>query len=113
MGFTGGDVRKIFIPFVSVLVTFLLAAGLAQAQPNSNKKSYVFKGTVTDVDAAANKLVVANENIPGWMTAMTMSYQVDDPAVLKKLKKGDRIEATVYDGDFKLYNVRVAGPPKK
>lgn len=105
--------QKKFVRLVSVAVTFLLAASLAFAQPKSDKKSYVFKGTVTEVDAGSNKLVVANENIPGWMTAMTMNYQVDDPAVLKKLKKGDRIEATVYDGDFKLYKVRVAGTPNK
>lgn len=105
--------QKTFVGLVSLAITFLLAASLAFAQPKSDKKSFAFKGTVTEVDAAANKLMVANENIPGWMTAMTMNYQVDDPAVLKKLKKGDRIEATVYDGDFKLYKVRVVGPPKK
>lgn len=105
--------RKTFFGLVSLAVSFLLAASLALAQPDSNKKSYVFKGTVTDVDTSTNKLVIANENIPGWMTAMTMNYQVDDPAVLKTLKKGDRIEATVYDGDLKLYQVKVVGPPKK
>lgn len=105
--------QKSFVGLVSLAVTFLLAASFVLAQPNSDKKSYVFRGTVTDVDAAMNKLVVANENIPGWMTAMTMNYQVDDPAVLQKLKKGDRIEATVYDGDLKLYQVRVVGPATK
>lgn len=89
----------------------LFAVGLASGQ--GSKKSYVFKRTVTDVDASTMKLVVANENIPGWMAAMTMNYEVDDPAVLKQLKKGDRIEATVYDGDVKLYRVKVVPQQKK
>ncbi len=92
---------------------FAIIFAVAIASGQNEKKSYLFKGTVTDVDAATNKLVVANENIPGWMAAMTMNYQVDDPEVLKKLKKGDRIEATVYDGDLKLYMVKVVGQEKK
>ena len=101
------SLRKIFVFAFAILLT----GALATAQ--GSKKSYVFKGTVTEVDASANKLEVANDNIPGWMTAMTMNYQVDDPAVLKQLKKGDRIQATVYEGDYKLYMVKVVGPEKK
>jgi hypothetical protein len=40
-----------------------------------------------------------------------MSYEVDDPAVLKTIKAGDLITATVYDGDYKLYQVKLAAPP--
>lgn len=85
-------------------ICFLLAA-LANAQPQG-KKSYMFKGTVESVDANAKKLTVKNDNIEGWMSPMTMGYQISNPEVLKELKAGDRIEATVYDGDYKLYNVR-------
>ena len=91
-------------------IAFALLVGIGFSQ--TAKKSYVFKGTVTEVDASSKKLVVANDNIPGWMAAMTMNYEVDDPQVLKKLKKGDRIEATVYDGDTKLYKVTVAAQQK-
>lgn len=38
---------------------------------------------------------------------MTMTYKVDNPAVLKSLKPGDRIMATVYKDDMALHNVMV------
>jgi Cu/Ag efflux protein CusF len=98
---------------VSAALALLLVAMSLGAQSNGGKKSYVFKGTVTAVNASTGSLMVANEKIEGWMGAMTMNYQVDNPEILKQLKKGDHIEATVYDGDYKLYKVKVVAAPDK
>jgi len=99
--------QKTIAKCLYLVAAILVATTLITAQPK-NAKSYAFKGTVTEVDAGSKKLMVANEKIEGWMDAMTMGYQVDNPDILKQLKKGDHIEATVYDGDTKLYKVKVA-----
>ena len=73
------------------------------------RKSYVFHGVVESVDAKAGRVTVNNEKIEGWMDAMTMAYSADKPEELAQLKPGDRIEATVYQDDYKLYNIKVVG----
>lgn len=77
----------------------------------SSKKSYAFKGKVEGVNAKEGTLKVNNEKVAGWMDPMVMDYKVDDAAVLKTVKVGDQITATVYDGDFSLHKVEVAKAP--
>jgi Cu/Ag efflux protein CusF len=90
-------------------VCALLSVAPAVAQP-SGSAVHAFRGTVQAVNAEANTIVVAGENVEGWMAAMTMTYRVDRPEVLKGLQQGDRITATVYDRDFTtLHDVRRAG----
>jgi Cu/Ag efflux protein CusF len=88
------------------ILLLLLAAGVLTAQTPAGK-AYEFHGKVTAVDAGSKSLTVAGEAVPGWMDAMTMSYQVDKESVLKEVKPGDHITATVYDGDYTLHNVHV------
>jgi Cu/Ag efflux protein CusF len=85
----------------------VLLAGLAASQ--TSKKPIRFAGHVESVDAAGKSATIIHGDIPGFMAAMTMNYGIDDEAVLKKLKPGDDIVATVYAGDAKLYKVRVVG----
>jgi Cu/Ag efflux protein CusF len=71
------------------------------------KKTYTFHGKIESLDAASKSMTVNGEKVEGWMGAMTMKYEVDTAEVFKTAKVGDNIEATVYDGDFKLYKVHV------
>ena len=90
-----------------------IVLGAALAASVHAQRSFVFRGTVERVNGGGT-VDVKNDNIPGWMAPMSMTYRVDVPAVLKTLKGGDRITATVYEGDTsKLYKVRVATSPKK
>jgi Cu/Ag efflux protein CusF len=98
--------RERILTGVAVVCLWLLPL-LASAQ-SRGAQSYVFRGRVVSINAAAGTLSVANDNIAGWMPPMTMSYRTDTPDVLKTLKAGDTVTATVYAGDFTtLHNLQV------
>lgn len=99
--------------FISVLALALLAVVLACGQGSSAKKQYTFHGKVVSVDKSNHSMRVDGEKVEGWMGAMTMDYKVDNPSVIDKVKPGDRIMATVYDGDYSLHNVKVMGASGK
>lgn len=90
------------------LVVLIAAACLAQAPA---KKSFHFHGKVEAV--SADGLTVNGDKVEGWMDAMTMKYKVDDPKILKQVKAGDEITATVYEGDLSLHKVQVAAKSGK
>lgn len=101
------------IAAVLALSAFCFAgAGLAD-----DKKPLTLKGKVEGVDAAAGTLKVNNEKLDGWMDSMVMDYKVDNPEILKTVKAGDQVTATVYAGDMVLHQVKLAGKsaakPKK
>ena len=59
---------------------------LAQATP-------MVSGTVEKVDAAAQKITLDHGPIPNLgMDPMTMAWPVQDPAMLKGLKGGDKVQ---------------------
>jgi Cu/Ag efflux protein CusF len=103
--------RQELTAFAAALVCALLVSTTAYAQ--DAKKEHAFKGVVQKVDAQTKSLTVDGENVPGWMTAMTMTYTADKEDIFKTVKAGDQITATVKDGDTKtLYDVKIV-PPKK
>src|SRR5436190_24121485 len=95
---------RIFRGFTALLsMAFLLVMGAAGQQPKG--KSHVLEGKVEAVQATM--LTVNHGKVEGYMDAMTMPYKVDKPDLLKNVKVGDQIKATVYDGDYTLYDIHV------
>jgi len=95
---------RIFRGFAAVLsVAFLLVASAVAQQAKG--KSHTLEGKVEAVQATM--LTVNHGKVEGYMDAMTMPYKVDKPDLLKSVKVGDQIKATVYDGDYTLYDIHV------
>ena len=85
----------------------------AQQAPEEKKPAgLILVGKVEAVSESTGKLTVNHGNVEGWMGAMTMAYRVDKPEILKRLKVGDQIKATVYKGDFSLHDVEVVPAAK-
>jgi Cu/Ag efflux protein CusF len=95
---------------VSRIAAIFAIAAASYAQTAPAKKSFQFHGKVTAV--APDGVTVDGDKVEGWMEKMTMKYKVDDPKVLKSVKAGDEIKATVYEGDLTLHKVQVAPKSK-
>jgi protein SCO1/2 len=57
----------------------------------SAEQVYLATGTVERVDPAARQVVIAHDDVPELMPAMTMSFDVRDPRVLEGVGPGDRV----------------------
>ena len=107
---------------VARLAVWLLVPTLAMAcggddadeqdtEPGAERTALPFTGAVEAVDTVAGTVTVRNDEVPGWMGPMSMSYRIDPPDPLRRLQPGDRVRATVYTGDFTtLYGVEVVTP---
>jgi protein SCO1/2 len=78
------------------------AAGLllaALASCSRGPESHAAHGVVQDVNLELGQVVIAHEDIPGLMPAMTMSFDVPDAKLLAQLSPGQAIHFEVaFDG---------------
>lgn len=73
----------------------LLGCILTSAGCQSSVKHYKLTGQVLAKNESAGQASVDNDDIPGFMPAMTMNYPVRDPHGLQQVQPGDRITADV------------------
>jgi mono/diheme cytochrome c family protein len=75
--------------------------------PPAAEQRYPFKGKVVSVERELRQVIVEHEEIKGYMGAMTMPFPLKDEKALGKIKKDDRIEATlvVDSNGWRLENV--------
>lgn len=73
-------------------------------------RAYIVEGTVLE-KPSPTRIVMAHEDIPGLMPAMTMPFDARDPSVFAEVDPGERVIARLHldpDGTF-LHKVRVTG----
>jgi Cu/Ag efflux protein CusF len=95
----------------AVIFAIVCLLGTTVSAQQAKGKSHTLEGKVEGVQA--DRLTVNHGKVEGYMDAMTMPYKVDKPDILKTVKVGDQIRATVYDGDFTLYDVKVVPRDQK
>jgi len=104
-------VLHLFTVILAAACLFATGATAQQGTSQNKVKSHTLEGKVEGVQA--DRLTVNHGKVEGYMDAMTMPYKVDKVDILKNVKVGDQIKATVYDGDYTLYDVKVVPPQDK
>jgi Cu(I)/Ag(I) efflux system protein CusF len=78
----------------ATLKSIAAAVLIALAAPLSASADEVMvKGEVTKIDADAGKITIKHDPIKKYdMDAMTMVFRAGDPAMLKQVKPGDKVQ---------------------
>jgi protein SCO1 len=87
--------------FVWTISLTVLAGGACGRTPEA--RQYELRGQILSVDANRRQVLVDHEDIPGFMPAMTMPYQVRDPELLQDKKPGDLFTATLVVEEVSAY----------
>ena len=85
----------------------LIACESHKAPPQSGR--FQLHGVVVSIVKSEGSVVVKHDEIPGFMSAMTMPYEVADEKDLDKLSSGSEIRADVVvsRGAVRLENIKV------
>jgi protein SCO1/2 len=73
----------------------IILVSCAKEEKRTDIVTFPLKGEVVEIDTARNRLMVAHEEIPNYMMAMTMPFKVKNRALLYDLRVGDTITATL------------------
>jgi len=63
----------------------------ASATVNTNREYYQAKGVVQEIKAEARSVVIKHEEVPNYMAAMTMPFDVKSADELRDLQPGDAV----------------------
>jgi Cu(I)/Ag(I) efflux system periplasmic protein CusF len=100
---------KRFTTTAFLLTTALLAStGFAALSAHAQAGLPQTEGEVRKIDTAAGKITLKHAEIKNLdMPAMSMAYAVKDPALLQKVKPGDKVNFTMdkIKGAFTLVSI--------
>jgi len=84
---------------LSLVLVSACGGGPAPANAGASADGRSTTGTISEVRDDGRVLVIAHDEIPGYMRAMTMPFEVEAGARDASLKKGDAITFTFVDRD--------------
>ncbi len=92
--------RPVCAVAAAVLVSLAVGCGGQMGSPDGAATPaasvvYDIRGSVVAVDVGRLLLEINHEEIPGFMPAMTMPYEVADASLLRGLAPGDRVRGTL------------------
>jgi protein SCO1/2 len=95
-----------------ILVVFIVSHAAARAE---EVRDFTVRGVVREAKPGKSQLVVKHEEIPGYMDAMTMPFQVRDPKILESVKAGDDItfQLHVTDKEHWIDGLKMFGVSEK
>lgn len=96
--------KRMTLAAAAVALSFSSAA-FAQGTP-------MVSGTVQKIDEAQGKLTINHQKIPNLdMDAMTMVFRAQDPAMLKQVKPGDKVQFTAdrVNGQITVTSIKKGG----
>jgi protein SCO1/2 len=74
-------------------------------------RSYSSRGVVRGIDTGKKTITIAHEDIPGYMKAMTMPFDLRDTSLVKGVSDGDKISFTFTDegqGRLVVQSIQIA-----
>lgn len=88
-----------------IILAALLGVSTACSRPSATpsgadaaaQSSYTTTGVVKAIDAEKKTILIAHQEIPNYMKAMTMQFDLRDAALVKGIAVGDKIEFTFTD----------------
>jgi protein SCO1 len=97
---------------IFLALAFLISQGPGYAE---EVRDFTVRGVVRETRTAKSQLIVKHEEIPGYMDAMTMPFQVRDPKILASVKPGDAItfQLHVTEEDHWIDGVKIVGVGEK
>jgi len=85
------------------------AAATEPAPPVTKIQTFQVRGVVREIQEGGKVAVIRHEEIPGYMAAMTMPFDVKAPAEMAEVKPGDQVSfrMTVTDTDGWIDQIKV------
>lgn len=85
--------RSVFFPLL-ISAALVTAPGCRRPAPAAGPRApeittYQARGVLQKIDAPARRAVIAHEEIPGYMAAMTMEFDLGENAAFGELARGD------------------------